>query len=176
MEDSLDLVAGGKQGWVPLLEGFYGPYASALERARETMPSIEIESVPTGEACPECGAPLVYKHGRYGKFVGCSAFPECRYSAPLLVKTGAKCPQCGGDLVEKRTRRGRRFFGCSNYSGDDPGSCDFAVWRRPLPEPCPQCGGLLTEARRGWAKCTSCDHEVELEAPGANGTNPSAQK
>ena len=66
--------------------------------------------------------------------------------------------------MEKRTRRGRTFYGCSNYKNDDPGSCDFAVWKRPLPQPCPECGGLLTEARRGWAKCTACEEEFEIES------------
>jgi DNA topoisomerase-1 len=174
MEDSLDLVAGGEQGWVPVLEDFYGPYAAALEKADETMPRIEIDNEPTGEACPECGAPLVYKHGRYGKFIGCSSFPECRYSAPVLVKTGVRCPECGGDLVEKRTRRGRRFYGCANYSSGDPDSCSFAVWKRPLPDPCPECGGLLTEVRRGWAKCVSCEHQTELDALRDKGAGPPA--
>ncbi len=161
MEENLDLVASGERGWVPVLRGFYEPYSATLAHAQEAMPTIKMDNVPTGTSCPDCGHPLIYKWGRYGKFIGCSNFPECRYSAPIVVKTGAKCPECSGDLVEKRTKRGRTFYGCINYRADDPDACTFAVWRRPLPTPCPACGGLLTEARRGWAKCASCEEEFE---------------
>jgi DNA topoisomerase-1 len=162
MEEDLDLIASGTREWVPVLRDFYGPFSTTLSQAQEKMPTVDMNNVPTGELCPECGHPLVYKYGRFGKFIGCSNFPECRHSQPILVKTGAKCPECGGDLVEKRTRRGRTFYGCANYQGDDPESCKFAVWKRPLPQPCPVCGGLLTEARQGWAKCTACEEEVEI--------------
>ena len=161
MEENLDRVADGEQGWVPVLSGFYGPYSTTLDYARDAMPETKLDDVPTGDTCPECGHPLVFKFGRYGKFIGCSGFPECRYRAPLLVKTGVKCPECGGDIVQKRTRRGRTFYGCSNYKTDDPDGCTFAVWKRPLPQPCPACGGLMTETRQGWAKCVSCGEQVE---------------
>lgn len=162
MEGDLDLIASGERAWVPILRSFYDPFHATLSQAREKMPEIDINNQPTGEDCPECGHPLVYRYGRYGKFIGCSNFPDCRFSEPILVETGAKCPECGGDLVEKKTRRGRTFYGCSNYDGDDPDSCDFAVWKRPLPQSCPECGGLLTEVRQGWAKCTSCEEELEI--------------
>lgn len=162
MEEDLDLIASGEREWVPVLRDFYEPFSATLAQAQEEMPLVEMDNEPTGEMCPECGHPLVYKYGRFGKFIGCSNFPECRYSQAILVKTGAKCPECGGDLVEKRTRRGRTFYGCANYKGDDPDSCKFAVWKRPLPQPCPVCGGLLTEVRQGWAKCTACEEEVEI--------------
>ena len=164
MEEDLDRVAGGEKEWVPVLHDFYGPFSETLFQAQERMPTVEMGNEPTGELCPECGHPLLYKYGRYGKFIGCSNFPDCRYSQPILVKTGVKCPKCGGDLVEKRTRRGRTFYGCSNYKGDDPDSCDFAVWKRPLKQPCPECGGLLTEARQGWAKCIACEEEFEIDS------------
>jgi len=164
MEEDLDRVAGGEKEWVPVLHDFYGPFSETLTQAQEKMPTVEMGNEPTGELCPECGHPLIYKYGRYGKFIGCSNFPECRYSQPILVKTGVKCPECGGDLVEKRTRRGRTFYGCSNYKGDDPDSCDFAVWKHPLKQPCLECGGLLTEARQGWAKCIACEEEFEIDS------------
>jgi DNA topoisomerase-1 len=162
MEEELDLIASGEREWVPILRDFYEPFADTLAQARDRMPEVDINNQPTGEMCPKCGHPLVYRYGRYGKFIGCSNFPDCRFSKPILVKTGAKCPQCGGDLVEKKTRRGRTFYGCSNYDPDDPGSCDFAVWKRPLPQPCSECGGLLTEVRHGWAKCQDCEEEFEI--------------
>jgi len=162
MEQELDLIASGERQWVPVLRAFYDPFSSTLSQARAHMPTVQMGNEPTGELCPQCGHPLIYKYGRYGKFVGCSNFPECRYTQQLAARTGARCPECGGDLVEKRTRRGRTFYSCSNYKGDDPGSCKFAVWKRPLPEPCPACGGLLTEARQGRAKCTACGEEIEI--------------
>jgi len=164
MEDNLDLIAGGQRDWVPVLRDFYDPFSVTLDRARESMPDVQMGNQPTGEMCPRCGHPLIYKYGRFGKFVGCSNFPECRYSQPILVKTGAKCPECGGDLVEKRTRRGRTFYSCANYRNDDEESCKFAVWKRPLPQPCPECGGLLTEVRKGWARCIACEEEFEIES------------
>ncbi|MGD2164433.1 MAG: type I DNA topoisomerase, partial [Anaerolineae bacterium] len=162
MEEDLDLIASGEQEWVPILTNFYDSFADTLSDARDRMPEVDINNQPTGEMCPECGNPLVYRYGRYGKFIGCSNFPDCRFSKPILVKTGATCPACGGDLVERKTRRGRTFYGCSNYDSDDPESCDFAVWKRPVPQPCPECGGLLTEVRNAWVKCQDCEEEFEI--------------
>jgi DNA topoisomerase-1 len=163
MEAELDRIAQGVREWVPALREFYEPFSTTLAEARAEMPTVEMGNEPTGESCPRCGHPLVYKFGRYGKFIGCSNFPECRYLSPILTKIGVKCPECGGDLVEKRTRRGRTFYGCSNYQADSPDSCNFATWKRPLPHPCPQCGGLLTEVRKGWAQCTNCEASMETE-------------
>ena len=162
MEEDLDRIASGEREWVPVMRDFYEPFSATLGQAQEEMPTVQMGNEPTGELCPECGHPLITKYGRFGKFIGCSNFPDCRYLRPILVKIGVKCPECGGDLVEKRTRRGRAFYGCANYNGDNPGSCKFAVWKRPLPQPCPACGGLLTEARQGWAKCIACEGEVEI--------------
>ncbi|MGD1994817.1 MAG: DNA topoisomerase, partial [Anaerolineae bacterium] len=174
MEDDLDLIAGGRREWVPVLRDFYEPFSATLSQAREEMPTVQMGDRPTGELCPECGHPLIYKYGRYGKFIGCSNFPNCRYLQPILVRIGVKCPDCGGDLVERRTRRGRTFYGCSNYQGDEPDSCKFAVWKRPLPQPCPACGGMLTEARQGWAKCVACEEETEIASLPQAQTEPAA--
>jgi DNA topoisomerase-1 len=161
MESDLDLVAGGERDWVSVLHDFYDPFSGTLSQAREDMPDVQMGDRPTGEMCPQCGHPLVYKYGRYGKFIGCSHFPGCRYTQPIWGETGAKCPECGGDIVKKRTRRGRTFYGCANYRADDDESCKFAVWKRPLVQPCPQCNGLLIEARKGWVKCIVCQEEFE---------------
>ncbi len=168
MEEDLDRIARGERRWVPVLHDFYTPFIHTLDKARAAMPVTEVGNEPTGELCPECGHPLVYKHGRFGKFIGCSNFPTCKYRSGIQTKTGAKCPQCGGDLIEKRTRRGRTFYGCANYKGDDPNTCKFAVWKRPLPQPCPACGGLLTESRRGHAKCVACGEEIKVAASAAD--------
>ncbi|MFQ6102034.1 MAG: type I DNA topoisomerase [Anaerolineae bacterium] len=162
MEEDLDLIASGKREWVPVLHDFYDPFSATLDQAHERMPTVQMGNDPTGELCPQCGHPLIYKYGRFGKFIGCSNFPNCRHRQPILIKTGAKCPECGGDLVEKRTRRGRTFYSCANFRNDDEESCKFAVWKRPLRQPCPECGGLLTEARQGWAKCIACEEEFEI--------------
>jgi len=162
IETDLDQIATGEENWVHVLTSFYGPFETALDQAREKMPPVSMNSEPTGDMCPLCDHPLLYKFGRYGKFIGCSNFPECRYSAQIVVKTGAKCPECGGDLIQKRTRKGRVFYGCSNYRKDDAESCQFATWKTPLAQKCSQCGGLLTEARKGTAKCAACEEEFDV--------------
>lgn len=168
MEEDLDRIAAGERDWVMVLREFYEPFAATLAKARERMPQVRMGGEPTGEVCPQCGAPLIFKYGRFGKFIGCSNYPQCRYKTAVAVRTGVRCPECGGELVEKRTRRGHTFYGCSNYNPEDPTACRFGVWKRPLVVPCPACGGLLTEARPGWAKCLACEDEFELNGlPGA---------
>jgi DNA topoisomerase-1 len=177
MEEDLDAIAEGEKEWVPVLHDFYDPFSVTLEQAREEMPEVQMGNEPIGEDCPKCGSPLVTKYGRFGKFIGCSNFPECRYSRQIQAPTGIKCPECGGDVVEKRTRRGRTFYGCSNYdasaaNGDDENSCQFASWKRPLRQACPACGGLLVEARKEWAKCIKCEEEFALEEVELEKTDP----
>ncbi|MBI2872851.1 MAG: type I DNA topoisomerase [Chloroflexi bacterium] len=152
MEEHLDEIARGERQWVPVLKEFYGPFSQALALAQEQMPRVRVEE-PTDEVCEQCGRPMVVKTGRFGRFLSCSGFPECRNSRPLLQKTGVACPRCGGDLVQRRGKKGkgRTFYGCSNYP-----TCDFAVGQRPLLDPCPQCGGLLVALGRGAARCTQC--------------------
>jgi DNA topoisomerase-1 len=164
MEGDLDMIAEGAREWVAVLHDFYDPFSITLEQAQEKMPEVQMGNDPTGEMCPKCGHPLIYKYGQFGKFIGCSDFPNCRYRQGILIKTGVKCPECGGDIVEKRTRRGRTFYGCSNYEAGDENTCQFASWKRPLKQLCPECKGLLTEARKGWAKCITCEGEFELES------------
>jgi DNA topoisomerase-1 len=102
---------------------------------------------------------MIVKFGRYGKFIACSNFPDCRNTKSYQIRTGVACPECGGDLVERRTRKGNRvFYGCSRYP-----ECEFATWNQPLPQLCPSCGGLLTVAGKDSAKCVKCGEVVELE-------------
>lgn len=159
MEEQLDEIAAGRREWVPVLREFYRPFALQVAQADRRIEKVELESAQVGRNCPECGAPLIVRWGRYGKFIGCSRFPECRYTEPWQEKVGVTCPQCGGDLVEKRTRKGRTGYGCINYP-----SCNFWVWQRPLPTPCPSCGGLMTEARKGVARCIACGEEVGTDS------------
>jgi len=156
MEEELDEVAEGDRAWVEVVREFYEPFAVQLERARELMPEMKLEPEPIGRMCPESGHPLVIRHGRYGKFIGCSNFPECRHTEPWLEKIGVLCPLDGGDLVERRTRKGRTFYGCSNYP-----ECEFTSWKRPEPTPCPNCGGLLVHQNRKHLQCTKCENVYE---------------
>jgi DNA topoisomerase-1 len=128
MEGKLDGIAAGEAAWVPMLREFYGPFARTVEAARTNMPRIERKPEPTGELCPRCGQPLLYKQGKRGKFIGCSAFPNCRYTAPIPLP-GVTCPQCGGAVVEKRTRRGRKFYSCANWRPDDETACQWSAWK-----------------------------------------------
>jgi DNA topoisomerase-1 len=162
MEDELDEIADGRKEWVPVIREFYEPFQKDIEHADANIEKVDLVE-QFGEPCPTCGKPLLIRYGRYGKFIGCSDFPNCRYTAPFLVKVGVKCPQCGtGDIVEKKTKRGRLFYGCSNYKNDDPASCDFTSWNRPIPQPCPNCGGLLTMKGKDAAKCIKCENEYSM--------------
>ncbi|HSM57996.1 MAG TPA: type I DNA topoisomerase [Candidatus Sulfomarinibacteraceae bacterium] len=158
MEDELDEIAQGKE-WVPVVADFYADFSRNLEVAEEDMPKVK-KAQPVGRECPECGNELVYRHGRYGKFIGCSNFPKCRYTEQILDKIGVECPNCGGDLVVKKTRRGRTFYGCANYP-----DCDWTSWKRPLQQKCRYCGGLLVQATKDEAECTDCGKRQPLAEP-----------
>ncbi len=157
MEERLDAVAEGQLDWVSLLRDFYGPFERTLQQADAAAEKVEaVEFV--GRNCPDCGAPLIVRWGRFGKFIGCSAFPTCRHTEPWLEKAGVPCPQChAGEVVLKRTKKGRLFYGCSEWP-----NCDFTSWKRPLAQPCPSCGGLLLEARKDEAQCQHCHRVVSL--------------
>ena len=158
MEDDLDLIARGKREWVPVLSEFYEPFERSVKLAEQTMEKVPLADQATGEKCEECGHDMIIKWGRYGKFIGCSNFPDCRNTKPYLEKIGVQCPECGGDLVEKRSRKKRIFYGCSNYP-----ECKFVSWKKPLPQPCPVCGGLLVIKNKQWAQCTNCEEQVAME-------------
>lgn len=161
MEDELDEIATGEREWVPVLSEFWEPFTKTMERAEQTMEKVQIRDEPTGEDCPECGRPLVYKLGKFGKFIGCSGFPECRYTEPFLVRIGVTCPKCEqGELVERRSRKGRIFYGCERYP-----ECDFAAWSKPTGEKCPECGGVMTVANRAGTiqQCQDCKHREAIK-------------
>ena len=160
MEEELDEVSRGEREWVPMLREFYGPFGKALDTAQENMPRVRLEE-EADEICENCGSPMVIKTGRFGRFIACTGFPECRTTKPILKKTGAACPQCGGDIVERRGRGKRRpFYGCSRYP-----ECEYINNRRPLATPCPECGGLMVEASRDEAACTVCSWKEPLAKP-----------
>jgi len=152
MEEDLDKIATGDAEWVKIMDEFYTPFSKQVEKAQEDMPVVKSGPEPIGRACPKCGKELVIRYGRYGKFISCSGFPDCRYTEPWLEKIGVTCPQDGGDLVERKTRKGRTFFGCNNYP-----ECDFTSWKRPIEQPCPNCGGLLVIANKREVQCIKCE-------------------
>lgn len=151
MEEELDLVASGEKDWRESVREFYGPFADQLEYAREEMPEIEPAYIPVDKKCPECGGELVQRWGRYGLYVGCSNHPECQHTEPYVERIGVTCPLDGGELIKRKTKKGRIFYGCENYP-----DCDFASWKKPLPDPCPNCGGLLVEKNKKKVECTEC--------------------
>jgi DNA topoisomerase-1 len=155
LEDELDEIAEGK-AWVPVIDAFYRGFEQHLDAADKAIPRLDLKKEPefVGRDCPESGHPLVYREGRFGRFIGCSNYPQCRYTEQILNKVGVICPNCGGDLVEKRTRKGRVFYGCANYP-----SCDWTSWKRPLREPCPVCQGVMVEEGKGVARCIRCGHQ-----------------
>ncbi|MFD3260913.1 type I DNA topoisomerase [Paenibacillus lentus] len=162
MEDDLDNVEEGSEDWVRVLSDFYESFEKRLEVAEEEMKEIEIEDEVSDEICEKCGKPLVYKLGRFGKFLACSGFPDCRNTKPIVKDIGVTCPKCKeGHVVERRSKKGRVFFGCDRYP-----ECDFVSWDRPSPKPCPKCGSLLVEKRNkqgGKLQCTACDHVEQIE-------------
>ena len=158
MERELDRIATGDEQWTEVIKEFYEPFEKNVKLAEEKIPEMKVEPESIGRACPNCGHDLVIRWGRYGKFISCSNFPECRHTEPLLQKIGVTCPQDGGEVVERKTRKGRTFYGCSNYP-----ECDFTSWKKPLANPCPNCGGLLVAANKNHAQCTQCEEQFSLE-------------
>ncbi|MEE0801252.1 MAG: type I DNA topoisomerase [Gemmiger sp.] len=149
MEKKLDVVEAGKADWVQTVDEFYRGFAKSLENAEKNMEGkrVKVEDIPTDEICEKCGRPMVIKSGRYGKFVACSGFPECRNAHPIVKDTGGLCPLCGGHMLLRKSARGRIYYGCSNYP-----DCKFMTWDEPVTETCPNCGKTLFK-RRGQLYC-----------------------
>ena len=155
MEGELDDIASGEREWVPTLTQFYEPFTKTLQNAEKTMEKVKIRDEPTDEVCEKCGSPMVIKLGRFGKFMACSGFPDCRNSKPLLTKIGVTCPTCKqGEVVERRSKKGRKFYGCERFP-----ECDFVSWNKPVDQECPECANpYLTEVGRGnRLKCPNCN-------------------
>ncbi len=138
MENELDEIADGHIEKNDLLRSFYGPFAATLEKADEAIGHVELPVEVSNVQCELCGRMMVVKQGRYGKFLACPGFPECRNTKPILKETGVACPKCGGSIVERRTKRGRNFYGCKNYP-----DCDYVTWDTPLKDTCEKCGSFM---------------------------------
>lgn len=162
MEEDLDHVEEGSEDWVKVLAEFYESFEKRLEVAEEEMKEIEIEDEVSDEICEKCGKPLVYKLGRFGKFLACSGFPDCRNTKPIVKDIGVACPKCKeGHVVERRSKKGRVFFGCDRYP-----ECDFVSWDKPSTKSCPNCSSLMVEKKSKQGiklQCTSCDYSEMVE-------------
>jgi DNA topoisomerase-1 len=176
MEEQLDDIATGQRQWVPMMRAFYDPFKGMLDLAEIEMEPVTVPVEITDIVCEKCGALMVIKRGRFGRFLACPAFPKCRNARSLTVGTGVPCPECKqGELVEKKTRRKRIFYSCGRYP-----DCKFAVWNRPVAAPCPSCGGLLTESTKkdgGKYICQACGgilDELPVALPSPEGVAPPA--
>ena len=164
LEGKLDSVAVGKVDKTDLLREFYGPFAETLEKADEAIGHVELPVEVSDVPCDICGRMMVVKQGRFGKFLACPGFPECRNTKAILKDTGVKCPKCDGHIVERKSRRGKGFYGCNKYP-----ECDFVSWDAPIPEPCPECGSLQLKHYyrngRGLVYCYNADCKTRIDHP-----------
>ncbi|SDB90058.1 DNA topoisomerase-1 [Shouchella lonarensis] len=158
MEEDLDLIEEGREDWVNVIDQFYQGFEARLKVAEEEMREVEIKDEPAGEDCEKCGQEMVFKMGRYGKFMACPNFPECRHTKAIVKEIGVKCPTCHeGNVVERKSKKRRIFYGCDRYP-----DCDFVSWDKPIARPCPKCQKVLVEkkTKKGVSvHCTSCDYE-----------------
>ncbi len=157
MEHQLDQVEEGSTDWVQILKDFYGPFEKDLNSAEKEMEKVTIADEESDVICDKCGRTMVYKMGRFGKFLACPGFPACRNTKAIVVDTGAECPKCGGRVLEKKSQKGKKYFGCESNP-----SCDFVTWDQPTKEHCPKCGGSLFDKKIGKKKkqyCGKCDFE-----------------
>ena len=142
MEEGLDDIETKGVRWKKIIEDYYEILRDELKLADEKIPKSEPQVELTGEKCPQCGKELAIRHGRYGSFIACTGYPECRYTQPIVETIDVKCPQCGGDIVVKRGGRGKVFYGCSNYP-----ACKQAYWDKPTGRTCPRCGSMIVEKK-----------------------------
>ncbi|MGD3154509.1 type I DNA topoisomerase [Staphylococcus warneri] len=162
METLLDKIAEGDMNWRKVVGDFYNSFKQDVERAEEEMEKIEIKDEPAGEDCEVCGSPMVIKMGRYGKFMACSNFPDCRNTKAIVKTIGVKCPTCkDGEVVERKSKKNRIFYGCSNYP-----ECDFISWDKPIGRDCPKCNHYLVDKKKGRSSqvtCSNCDYKEEVQ-------------
>ena len=158
METDLDEIESGEIEWVTVIDNFYQDFEKKLKIAEKEMENVEIKDEPAGEDCEKCGNAMVYKLGRYGKFMACSNFPECRNTKAILKEIGVTCPKCEkGQVVERKSKKKRTFYGCDQYP-----DCDFLSWDKPIARLCPNCNEQLVEkkSKKGvTVQCIACDYK-----------------
>ncbi|TDM11898.1 type I DNA topoisomerase [Macrococcus lamae] len=162
MEALLDRVANGEITWKKVIETFYGDFKLHVDRAEAEMEKIEIKDEPAGEDCEKCGSPMVIKMGRYGKFMACSNFPDCRNTKAIVKSIGVPCPKCNdGEVVERKSKKNRIFYGCTNFP-----ECDYISWDKPVARQCPKCETKLVERKKGktmQVACPKCEYEEKAQ-------------
>ena len=160
MESKLDKVKDGEQEWTAVINDFYGPFEKTVEKASQSIEKIVIQDEVSDVPCDKCGAMMVYKMGRFGRFLACPNFPACRNTKAIVEKIDVPCPKCGAALIKRKSKRGKVFYGCERYP-----ECDFVSWDRPTKEKCPKCGGLMVHKmgqNGGYTLCTdkACGYVV----------------
>ena len=170
MEEDLDLIAEEKANWVEVLRKFYNPFKRDVKRFEEECPALPPAPPEVSDVkCEKCGAFMVIKEGRFGKFLACPNFPNCRNAKPIVKKIGVPCPVCGGDIIERKTKTGKTFYGCEKYP-----DCEYTTWDLPLNESCPQCGHMLVEhTDRSGRKRKYCSNP---DCANARPVRPAAEK
>ncbi len=172
LEEKLDDIEEHGEDWHKVLQDFYPSFAEMLQNAEQAIEKVEIRDEPSDVVCDKCGAQMVYRVGRFGKFLACPNFPDCRNTKPILTYIEANCPACGGRLLEKTSRKNRKFYGCEKYP-----ECDFVSWEMPVEDRCEKCGGYMTlkRGRKGeeWHVCANetCRHRVEVKSAEENEDN-----
>jgi len=157
MEKQLDDIEEGSEKWIDVIDEFYKPFKSVLEKAEKSIEKIELKPEESDEICEKCGRNMVIKLGKYGKFLACPGFPECRNAKPILQDTGVKCPKCGGRIVARKSQKGKKYFSCENTP-----NCDFLLWDEPIKTPCPKCGSVMTRKyvkRKSVTVCSNSECE-----------------
>jgi DNA topoisomerase-1 len=154
MEEKLDAIELNQEDWTKVIDEFYQPFDETLQKAMSSIEQIEIPDEVTDEVCENCGKNMVVKHGRFGPFLACPGFPECRNTKPILEEVGVDCPKCGGQVVKRRSKKGRLFYGCSNYP-----ECDFTSWVEPTGEKCPKCGEFMVKRQQKGNSYVICSNK-----------------
>ncbi len=156
MEINLDKIEEGNENWHEVIREFYAPFVKTVEEAEKKIGDIEIKDEESDVVCDKCGAMMVYKHGKFGKFLACPSFPKCRNTKAIIKEIGVKCPECNGEVIEKKSKKGKIFFGCTNFP-----ECEFTSWDRPTNDKCDICGGVMYEkiSRKGKKFCPVCEEK-----------------
>ena len=158
LETNLDHVGSGDVDYIKMLDEFYSDFEKTLDKAKSEMKNVKIqlEEDITDIPCDKCGRMMVIKTGRFGRFLACPGYPECRNAKPLIVNTGAKCPDCGGEIIERKSKKGHVFYGCSEWP-----KCNFMSWDAPADKQCPECGKTLFKKKGGKLVCMAkgCGYE-----------------
>ena len=169
MERNLDYIEEGKEEWRKIVGDFYKPLKVSLDRAEKEISKVVIEDEVSDVPCDKCGRMMVIKRGRYGKFLACPGYPDCKNAKPIVEELDVPCPKCGGKVVGKRSKKGRKFFGCGNYP-----DCDFVSWNEPLKEKCEKCNSYMvlkySKTKGNYGQCSNpeCKNEISISKESEN--------